>query len=317
MDALFRDTEKLFIIKGTPGCGKSTLMKRIFLGKQAVAIHCSADNDSFDGVIFPELKAAVADGTAPHVIEPVMPMIRDKIIDITGDYDNDFAEKYRDVLQKTAKEKNKCFENAYSILSSCGSIDAVIRGMTNEISDTEKIKRYVSSFLKDQHKKGTVRAAPAMCFNGKGFSTTLNNHNGELFVIKDIFGISETLLNIMADQCKDKNIECAVIPSPVSAGSVNGIILNGKTVVTDRYIDFKCDKTLNSKRFIYGEAYKSRKRDLTKLDKLFRDQLEIASEHMKKAKEHHEHIEGVYAMCADYKKADMAYIKLTEWLFGE
>ena len=61
----------LLILKGGPGCGKSTFMRRAAAamearGQQAVYIHCSGDPDSLDGVIFPELGTALVDGTSPH-----------------------------------------------------------------------------------------------------------------------------------------------------------------------------------------------------------------------------------------------------------
>lgn len=60
-----------FVIKGGPGTGKSTLMRKIAEELQPRVehmelIHCSSDADSLDGVIFHDLKAAIADGTPPH-----------------------------------------------------------------------------------------------------------------------------------------------------------------------------------------------------------------------------------------------------------
>ena len=60
-----------FVIKGGPGAGKSTLMKRVAdfaAGRcgQVELIHCSSDADSLDGVILPDIKTSIADGTPPH-----------------------------------------------------------------------------------------------------------------------------------------------------------------------------------------------------------------------------------------------------------
>ena len=61
-----------YILKGGPGTGKSTLMKRA--AKEACSaqiktqlIYCSSDPYSLDAVIFPEIKVCIVDGTAPHV----------------------------------------------------------------------------------------------------------------------------------------------------------------------------------------------------------------------------------------------------------
>ena len=65
----------LHIVKGGPGTGKSSFMRR--LGRAAEErgldvqyVRCSGDPDSLDGVYIPALRRAWADGTAPHVLEP-------------------------------------------------------------------------------------------------------------------------------------------------------------------------------------------------------------------------------------------------------
>ena len=65
----------LHIIKGGPGTGKSSLMRRIAAAARSAGlgveyILCSGDPDSLDAVYIPELGAAWADGTAPHALEP-------------------------------------------------------------------------------------------------------------------------------------------------------------------------------------------------------------------------------------------------------
>ena len=70
-----------FIIKGGPGTGKSSFLKRIaaYFGPQCPnmeVIPCSSDPDSLDAVILPEYRVALADGTAPHVLEPDAPALR-------------------------------------------------------------------------------------------------------------------------------------------------------------------------------------------------------------------------------------------------
>jgi len=67
------DSWRCYIIKGGPGSGKSTLMKKtaeylMGKGEQIEIIHCSSDVESLDGIICPGLKISFADGTPPHVI---------------------------------------------------------------------------------------------------------------------------------------------------------------------------------------------------------------------------------------------------------
>lgn len=65
----------IYILKGGPGCGKSTLMRRIAAlaeetGEPVEYILCSGDPASLDAVVLPEKRIALVDGTAPHVVVP-------------------------------------------------------------------------------------------------------------------------------------------------------------------------------------------------------------------------------------------------------
>ena len=66
----------VYILKGGPGCGKSTLMSRVALqaeeqGHAVEHILCSGDPNSLDGVVLPDLGVALVDGTAPHAAAPL------------------------------------------------------------------------------------------------------------------------------------------------------------------------------------------------------------------------------------------------------
>jgi len=76
---------RIYVIKGGPGVGKSTFMRRIAdevikLGQDAEFLCCASDNDSYDGVRFPDLGIIMLDGTAPHVVDPKNPGAVDTII---------------------------------------------------------------------------------------------------------------------------------------------------------------------------------------------------------------------------------------------
>ena len=63
--------EEILILKGGPGCGKSSLMRRVGQAAQehGLAVEyivCSGDPDSLDAVILPQQGTAIVDGTAPQ-----------------------------------------------------------------------------------------------------------------------------------------------------------------------------------------------------------------------------------------------------------
>ena len=68
--------DDLMILKGGPGCGKSTFMRRVGAameraGERIVYINCSGDPDSLDAAIFLDRNAAIVDGTSPHGTAPL------------------------------------------------------------------------------------------------------------------------------------------------------------------------------------------------------------------------------------------------------
>ena len=73
-----RPPERYFcILKGGPGCGKSTFLTRggdagRAAGLAVVRLHCAGDPASLDGVYFPEKRSGFFDGTAPHTVDPAL-----------------------------------------------------------------------------------------------------------------------------------------------------------------------------------------------------------------------------------------------------
>ena len=86
--------KRVFILKGSPGSGKSTVMKRIAARAEAeghplTVIRCSSDPDSLDGVMLTDLGVAVADGTSPHSLDPKKYGIREVTVSLEDTFDYD------------------------------------------------------------------------------------------------------------------------------------------------------------------------------------------------------------------------------------
>lgn len=117
----------LYILKGGPGCGKSTLMKRVARHAQAagldtVLIPCSGDPDSLDGLILPRLSAAIVDGTAPHVVEPVCPGAVERYVDLSHYYDRDALQPLKADLLAASDACHRCYRRAYRCLGAAGEL---------------------------------------------------------------------------------------------------------------------------------------------------------------------------------------------------
>ncbi len=114
----------LWVIKGGPGCGKSSFMRKIGQAMQDAGLDveyvlCSGDPDSLDGVYIPALKTGYVDGTAPHVQEAVYPAASGLYLDLGQFYDRAALQPQRDLIRTLNLAYKGLYAEAYRQLSVC------------------------------------------------------------------------------------------------------------------------------------------------------------------------------------------------------
>jgi GTPase SAR1 family protein len=116
------DATRIFVVKGGPGVGKSTFMRKI--GEEMLArgfdveFHCcSSDNGSLDGVVFPAIGVALIDGTAPHVVDPRHPGAVDEIIHLGDHWNEAGLRAHKREIIACNREIARLFRRAYSYLA--------------------------------------------------------------------------------------------------------------------------------------------------------------------------------------------------------
>ncbi|MDR0381556.1 MAG: hypothetical protein LBH86_06145 [Oscillospiraceae bacterium] len=118
----------VIVLKGGPGCGKSTFMRRVGAlvadaGHSVEFILCSSDPDSLDGVVFPGLKAAVVDGTAPHVVEPVFPLAVERYCNLGAHCDVDAVKLHVAEIRRLTRAIRPCYARATRCLSAARALE--------------------------------------------------------------------------------------------------------------------------------------------------------------------------------------------------
>ena len=109
---------RVFIIKGGPGTGKSTLMKRLIndFRKSATEIHaiyCSSDPSSLDGVVleFGKIRLAFLDGTAPHATDTVYPGAVDELVNLGEFWNEEKLISARSEIIEISEAKKNHYKN--------------------------------------------------------------------------------------------------------------------------------------------------------------------------------------------------------------
>lgn len=111
-----------YIIKGGPGTGKSSLMKKAGCwaekcGFDVDYIHCSSDPDSLDGLVINKLGVSMVDGTAPHVVDPKYVGAVDVYVNLSEFWDGEEIGKNKCDIIRCSKQISNCFTTAYNYLA--------------------------------------------------------------------------------------------------------------------------------------------------------------------------------------------------------
>ena len=122
-----REANKIVCIKGGPGTGKSTFMNRIAeyfasMDEDIDYLHCSADENSLDGIVLKDRRIAVIDGTSPHITDPVTPGAVDKIVNLGEFWDEEAIAVNKSEIIDLNEETSRWYRIAYNYLSAAKSV---------------------------------------------------------------------------------------------------------------------------------------------------------------------------------------------------
>ena len=163
------DGWRVLIIKGGPGTGKSTLMKRICSEAEKreldyERIWCSSDPSSLDAVIVPGLRCAIFDGTPPHVLEPRCPGVCESIVDLGAAWDES---SLRAASESIMRLSTRCSEHHAQCARFLACAEAFRRNTflyADAALDRQKITRMADRIAHRILKKERVRfKAPSEC----------------------------------------------------------------------------------------------------------------------------------------------------------
>jgi len=184
------DATRIFVLKGGPGVGKSTLMKKLgeelgLLGHNRELHWCSSDNDSLDGVVFPDSQIAIIDGTAPHVVDPVYPGAVDEVVNL-GEFWNEtrLTDHKREIIELT-RQISMYFRLAYHRLKEGHAIWSELSEYFSQSVSKATHRQFLRS-LKQELGHSGVGAAPGKSLERHLFASAITpggiiNHAHTLF----------------------------------------------------------------------------------------------------------------------------------------
>ena len=200
-----REANRIICLKGGPGTGKSTFLKNIgaYLEKEGESVdylHCSADENSLDGIFVPNKGIAIVDGTSPHVIDPKTPGAVD-----FGDFWNEKmigAEKEKIIACNEAC--SKWYRIGYGYLQAASAIGKNISMIQDEGIETAELYGFASDVIHREFGTYEISMRPGRI---KKFFATAITPNGFCNHIKDVLaGIKKIYLMNVPEGYRNQSV---------------------------------------------------------------------------------------------------------------
>ncbi|HZK21200.1 MAG TPA: hypothetical protein VFC76_02870 [Oscillospiraceae bacterium] len=311
---------KYFILKGGPGSGKSTFMKKSAdeIEKEGFTVHkifCSSDPSSLDAVLFPELNAGIFDGTAPHTMDPVLPGICDEIVNLGDCWDSKMLRKNRAALTALKLEYSQLHKKSSDFLFVASRFERENLRIVSRAIDKEKLERYVTRLCTREigvskngsgklHKRFLSAVTPE---NVVVFIDTVPQLAKNIIVIRDEFSAVSPLITVNLCAYALKNgydviaCYCPLFPrEKIEHIFIPEISLSVFSSNSYHSAPKEFGKQIHATRFLDKEAI-SFKKEFLDFNKKAKSELILeASSKLKQARDVHNKMEEYYVKAMDF-----------------
>ncbi|MCL1820693.1 MAG: hypothetical protein FWG36_08575 [Oscillospiraceae bacterium] len=222
----YSNAKDVTIIKGGPGCGKSTYMNIIdeaLKMSDAEYIYCSADPKSLDAIVYPEAGIAMVDGTAPHIFEPSYPGAVDSYVNLGNYIKRDELFKLRGEIERIMTDAKTRFCAAARWVKAARHIDESIYERVADSNILSRITKRARALCgaeipmqKAQPVQIVKRFLSSMTPDGLiTFFDTVSENFGRVIALDDNYGLSSNYLKFIVKHSVNSGYKTYVCYSPL------------------------------------------------------------------------------------------------------
>lgn len=308
------DLDKVYMIKGGSGTGKSTLIR--YCAKKAedhgfyvTYLYCSSDPESLDGIIIDNKgrMAAIIDSTAPHTIDPDLPGAVGEIVNCGNHWVSDKLYARRREISDMIKEKKRCYERAYRFIRAQWEIGQMQKKLAEGYTYKEKEKaaiRRICGELPMGEGKGKDISRRTYCFSMKGaYRLTTFEDQKRLIAVRDSANLSTMFFERLTDTLLEKGHTVYVSEYPF--GGIGEICLPELSLAFVPYREgVRYERIINLRRFTDPEGMGRVKQKRQFLSKCMESMLVGTKEALLDAGKVHFSLEGIYREAMDFSGID-------------
>ena len=315
------DNWRCFIIKGGPGTGKSSFMKKVAAtaeqkGEKYLLCPCSSDPDSLDAIILPDIKTVILDGTSPHTIDPKYPAVCEEILNFGDFWDKNKIYNPHKIIEITNLNKS-LHQTAQKYLKAAGQIILDNYKTALKCTKIPEAQKFAEKLCKKYipNKKGTgyewVRFIEGITPQGimTFYETPLNSCETTIVISDRYKACSNIIMKTVRDFALSNGYEIITLKNPyLPSLIIDHIIipeLSLSFVTETNTLKFKTDtRRIHSRRFTSNQLLHTSKQRITLNERLIKNLLSSACETLKKAKLVHDELESYYINAMNFNSLE-------------
>ena len=327
----------MHIIKGGPGCGKSTLMKKfaakaVSLGYDTERIYCSSDPSSLDAVSVPALSLFICDGTAPHVVEPRFAGACENIINVGAYWDEQALHSHASLIRKYTLETSLYHGRSSRYLAAAGALrQSSLQFLAPQVLE-EKLNGYALRFcmrtLPNKKTaapgKTTHRFLSGITPDGEVFfRDTVEALATQILLLDDPFSpAAGMLLQRIAARASAHGYDVIVADDPLDPhGDPFGVLVPEGDVAlfrkTPQTAVLPASRTLHAGRFLQEDAVRDNRQKLLFQQKVQQSLIDESVAMLRQAKATHDRLEEIYIAAMDFDRMNKETDALLTRIFDE
>lgn len=331
------EAQKIYVIKGGPGVGKSSFMKKVARemterDHTVELLHCSSDSDSLDAIVIRELRVAMMDGTAPHIIDPKFPGAVDEILNFGAFWDEEGIRKHKKEIMAYGREISRLFSRAYHYLSAAYAIYQENAAVFARALDRGKLNRLASSLEKElfagrenARGAGRERSLFASAITPSGYVNYLDTliQTGTVYAFMGDMGTGEeAVLERLRDRALGMGYDvegfyCALNPRKLEHLIIPGLDAAITTSNAYHHTDLRSAEIIDMMDLMDREMVARRQSELDENRMLFDQLMSAALASIRRAKENHDRLEQYYIPYMDFKAMEASCQQILEHLIGQ